>query len=79
MALHKLTLHEKLKNRLAIFDDSKDLIEASRAITHKLKANDSCGTEQLYVLEELISNVSGLEDLAASAIRAVKALERPSK
>ena len=77
MALHKLTLHEKLKNRLAVFDDSQALIEAARVITHELKETDYCGTEQLYVLEELISNVSGLEDLASSAIRAVKALERP--
>ena len=74
-----MALHKELKKRLSIFDDSKDLIEAARVITHDLKENDSCGTEQLYVLEELISNVSGLEDLAASAIRAVKALERPSK
>ena len=78
MTLNRLTLHEKLKNRLEIFDDSQDLIEAARVITHELKEIGSCSNEQLYILEELISNVSGLQDLAASSIRAVKALDRPS-
>ena len=69
-----MTIHEKLKQRLELFNDTDELVSISIDILQELKG--VVPEQKLYYLRELLENTAGLYDLSKSSTRAVKALER---